>query len=67
MVFDYTGSAKQVRGGVNCPLSVTCNSTWFTVKAITDHTIPSIRDVIGRWRSSVPREPCSTALIRLRW
>jgi N-methylhydantoinase B len=40
MVFDYTGSAKQVRGGVNCPLSVTCNSTWFTVKAITDHTIP---------------------------
>lgn len=40
MVFDYTGTAKQVRGGVNCPLSVTCNSTWFTVKAITDHTIP---------------------------
>ncbi len=40
MIFDYTGSAKQVRGGVNCPLSVTCNSTWFTVKAITDHTIP---------------------------
>ncbi|MGY3289103.1 N-methylhydantoinase B/oxoprolinase/acetone carboxylase alpha subunit [Bradyrhizobium sp. LM3.6] len=40
MVFDYTGTAKQVRGGVNCPLSVTCNSTWFTLKAITDHTIP---------------------------
>lgn len=40
IVFDYTGSAKQVRGGVNCPLSVTCNSTWFTIKAITDHTIP---------------------------
>jgi N-methylhydantoinase B len=40
IVFDYTGSAKQVRGGVNCPLSVTCNSTWFTLKAITDHTIP---------------------------
>jgi N-methylhydantoinase B len=40
MIFDYTGSSKQVRGGVNCPFSVTCNSTWFTVKAITDHTIP---------------------------
>jgi N-methylhydantoinase B len=39
MIFDYTGSSKQVRGGVNCPFSVTCNSTWFTVKAITDHTI----------------------------
>lgn len=40
ITFDYTGSAKQVRGGVNCPFSVTCNSTWFTLKAITDHTIP---------------------------
>lgn len=40
MIFDYTGTAKQVRGGVNCPFSVTCNSTWFTLKAITDHTIP---------------------------
>ncbi|MFC3074323.1 hydantoinase B/oxoprolinase family protein [Shinella pollutisoli] len=38
--FDYTGTAPQVRGGVNCPLSVTCNSTWFAVKAITDLSIP---------------------------
>jgi N-methylhydantoinase B len=37
---DYTGSAAQVRGGVNCPLSVTCNSTWFTFKAVTDPAIP---------------------------
>jgi N-methylhydantoinase B len=40
MIFDYTGSAAQVRGGVNCPFSVLCNSTWFTVKAITDPAIP---------------------------
>jgi N-methylhydantoinase B len=40
LVFDYTGSAPQVRGGINCPYAVTCNSTWFTVKAITDATIP---------------------------
>jgi N-methylhydantoinase B len=40
MVFDYTGTARQVRGGVNCPFSVLCNSTWFTVKAITDPMIP---------------------------
>ena len=40
MLFDYTGTGPQVRGGVNCPFSVTCNSTWFTVKAITDPTIP---------------------------
>ena len=40
MIFDYTGTASQVRGGVNCPFSVLCNSTWFTVKAITDPLIP---------------------------
>jgi N-methylhydantoinase B len=40
MVFDYTGTAPQARGGINCPFSVTCTSTWFTVKAITDWTIP---------------------------
>lgn len=40
MLFDYTGTARQVRGGINCPFSVTCNSTWFTVKAITDPSIP---------------------------
>ncbi len=40
MTFDYTGTGPQVRGGINCPFSVTCNSTWFTVKAITDVSIP---------------------------
>jgi N-methylhydantoinase B len=40
IVVDYTGSAPQVRGGINCPYSVTCNSTWFTIKAITDKDIP---------------------------
>ena len=40
ITFDYTGTGPQVRGGINCPLSVTCNSTWFTVKAITDVSIP---------------------------
>ncbi|HTZ76516.1 MAG TPA: hydantoinase B/oxoprolinase family protein [Stellaceae bacterium] len=40
MIFDFTGTAKQVRGGINCPFAVTCNSTWFTVKAITDAAIP---------------------------
>jgi len=38
--FDYAGSGAQVRGGINCPLAVTCNSTWFTVKALTDVSIP---------------------------
>lgn len=38
--FDYSGTGRQVRGGINCPYSVTCNSTWFIVKAITDTSIP---------------------------
>lgn len=38
--FDYGGSAPQARGGINCTLAVTCNSTWFTVKALTDVSIP---------------------------
>jgi N-methylhydantoinase B len=40
MHFDYTGTGRQVRGGINCPFAVTCNSTWFTVKALTDVSIP---------------------------
>lgn len=38
--FDYTGTGPQAIGGINCPLAVTCNSTWFTVKALTDISIP---------------------------
>jgi N-methylhydantoinase B len=37
---DFTGTAAQVRGGVNCPFAVTCNSVWFTLKAITGVEIP---------------------------
>jgi N-methylhydantoinase B len=40
VTFDYTGTAPQVRGGVNCPLPVTCGATWYTVKAITDPMVP---------------------------
>ncbi|MBM3409425.1 MAG: hydantoinase B/oxoprolinase family protein [Betaproteobacteria bacterium] len=40
MHFDYAGSGAQSPGGINCPFAVTCNSTWFTVKAITDASIP---------------------------
>ena len=40
IIVDYSGSGKQVRGGVNCPLAVTYNSTWYTIKALTDPSIP---------------------------
>ena len=38
--FDFAGTGGQTIGGINCPLAVTCNSTWFTVKALTDISIP---------------------------
>jgi N-methylhydantoinase B len=40
ILFDYSGTSAQVYGGINCPFAVTCNSTWFAVKAITDLSIP---------------------------
>lgn len=40
ITFDFTGSAPQVRGGINCPYPVTAGAVWYTVKAITDPTIP---------------------------
>jgi N-methylhydantoinase B len=36
MTVDFTGSSPQVRGGINCPYSVTCNSVWFALKAVTN-------------------------------
>jgi len=38
--FDYEGTGKQVRGGINAPYSVACNSTWFAVKVMLGHAIP---------------------------
>jgi N-methylhydantoinase B len=38
---DYTGTDRQVRGGVNAPRSITDGITLYAIKAITDHTIPS--------------------------
>lgn len=40
MIFDYEGTGKQVRGGINAPFSVACNTTWFAVKALLGEGIP---------------------------
>lgn len=41
MVFDYTGTDPQINGPINAPYSATYSATLYTVRAITDPTIPT--------------------------
>jgi N-methylhydantoinase B len=38
---DFTGTAPQIDGNLNCPLSVTKSATYFVVRVLTDPDIPS--------------------------
>jgi N-methylhydantoinase B len=39
LLFDFTGTAKQVPGNINCPLSVTAAAVYYVVRALLpDHT-----------------------------
>ena len=37
---DFTGSAAQHEGNLNCPLAVTVSACWFAVRVLTDPDIP---------------------------
>jgi N-methylhydantoinase B len=41
LVLDFTGSAAQHEGNLNCPLAVTRSACWFAVRVLTDPDIPS--------------------------
>jgi len=41
LVLDFTGSADQYDGNLNCPLSVTVSACVFAVRVLTDPDIPS--------------------------
>jgi N-methylhydantoinase B len=41
LVLDFTGSASQHEGNLNCPLAVTRSACWFAVRVLTDPDIPS--------------------------
>ena len=41
MIFDYTGSAEQARGPVNCTYGVTASATYNALFHLTDNDIPS--------------------------
>ncbi|MGA7704391.1 MAG: hydantoinase B/oxoprolinase family protein, partial [Solirubrobacteraceae bacterium] len=40
LVLDFTGSAAQHAGNLNCPAAVTLSSCWFAVRVLTDPDIP---------------------------
>jgi N-methylhydantoinase B len=40
LVLDFTGSAAQHPGNLNCPLAVTLSACWFAVRVLTDPDIP---------------------------
>ena len=58
---DFAGSAAQVEGNLNCPLSVTKSAAFFAVRVLTDPDAPpsagAHRPIDGRAR---PRARCST-------
>ncbi len=40
LVLDFTGSAAQHEGNLNCPVAVTLSACWFAVRVLTDPDIP---------------------------
>jgi N-methylhydantoinase B len=40
LTLDFTGSAPQHAGNLNCPLSVTRSACWFAIRVLTDPDIP---------------------------
>jgi N-methylhydantoinase B len=41
LTLDFTGSAAQHDGNLNCPLAVTHSACWFAVRVLTDPDIPA--------------------------
>lgn len=39
--FDFTGTDPQIKGPINCPLATTLASIYYTMRCITDASIPS--------------------------
>jgi N-methylhydantoinase B len=40
LTLDFTGSAEQYDGNLNCPMAVTRSACWFAVRVLTDPDIP---------------------------
>ena len=47
LAFDFTGTAPQVRGNINCPLNATVASVCYTVKALLDPDVANNQGLIN--------------------
>jgi len=54
LILDFTGSAGQHGGNLNCPLAVTRSACWFAVRVLTD---PDIPPAAGAMRPVTVRAP----------
>jgi hypothetical protein len=60
LTLDFSGSAAQHAGNLNCPLAVTASACLFAVRVLTDPDIPPSAGAYRRSRCSRPRARCST-------
>ena len=51
---DFTGSAPQHEGNLNCPLAVTVSACWFAVRVLTDPDIPPSSGAMRPVRVTAP-------------
>jgi N-methylhydantoinase B len=47
LTLDFSGSAPQHEGNLNCPLAVTLSASWFAVRVLADPDVPACA---GAWR-----------------
>lgn len=59
MVLDFTGSAEQHAGNLNCPLAVTRSACYFAARVLTD---PDVPPTAGAYRPIEVRVPEGTLL-----
>jgi N-methylhydantoinase B len=55
LVLDFSGSATQHGGNLNCPLAVTLSACWFAVRVLTDPDIPPSAGAYRPVEVAVPR------------
>jgi N-methylhydantoinase B len=55
MALDFSGSAAQHEGNLNCPLAVTLSACWFAVRVLTDPDIPPSAGAYRPVEAIVPR------------
>ncbi len=62
VIFDFTGTSKQVLGAINCPYAVTLSGSYYVLRCITDPTIPANEGLYRHLEVIVPEGTLLNAL-----